>query len=45
MGRGVVQRAGLEDQHEGIFTQVWAAKMRNTLLLLLCIFGVLEFLN
>ena len=44
-GRGVMERAGLEDQRRGILSRFGPQAMRNTLVLLWCIFGVLEILN
>ena len=38
-GRGAVERVGLEDQH-GEFIQVRPQMMRNTLLLLVCVYLV-----
>ena len=38
-GRGAVERAGLEDQHEG-FTMFGPRVTRNTLLLLVCVYLV-----
>ena len=44
-GRGAVKRAGLEDQRGGTLSRFGPQVMRNTLVLLWCIFGVLEILN
>ena len=40
--RGAVQRAGLEDQRGGILSKFGPQTMPNTLVLLWCVFGVLE---
>ena len=39
-GRGAVKRAGLEDQRGGVLSRFGPRVMRNTLLLLVCVYVV-----